>query len=87
MYYIKKIRSQGIHVYCLQDKKEYPIAVMRWSDGLNSAVEDAIQKDAERIVACLNYCEGISTEALLAYKKGKEDIILTEQEKKYASRY
>ena len=52
----------------MKDKKEYPIAIMRWSDGLNSTVENAIQKDAERIVVCLNYCKGIKTEDMEKWK-------------------
>ena len=43
---------------------EYHIAIMRWTDGLNPEVEQAVEDDARRIAACLNYCEGIDINLL-----------------------
>jgi len=63
-YFVKKIPSSGTWIYVSFAGKDYPIATMRWTDGLNADVMEAIAEDARRIVACLNFCSNISTKEL-----------------------
>jgi len=53
-YFKKHIPSQGLNIMCRSGDKEYQIAVMRWSDGLNKDVEKAIDNDADKIIDALN---------------------------------
>ena len=74
MYFTKEIPSQGTWIMKQHGGKEYRIAIMRWSDGLNKKVEKAIAEDARRIVACLNFCEDNKTETMeRIYKNFNQD--------------
>ena len=61
MYYHKRVISKGWDIFCKKGNTHYYIATMRWTDGLNPKVEKAVEEDARRIAACLNFCEGIKT--------------------------
>ena len=66
MYFYKRISSSGWHILYKKEDKEFQIAIMRWTNGLNPIVEKAVEDDARRIVACLNFCDGIDTNILEA---------------------
>jgi hypothetical protein len=53
-YFKRYIPFQGYSIMCRNETGEYQIAIMRWSDGLNKKVEEAIERDADKIVTALN---------------------------------
>jgi len=70
-YFVKYIPGSGKYIYLKSDESvhhsgmnEFQIAVMRWTDTLNSETEKRVEEDARRIVGSLNYCIGMSIEEI-----------------------
>ena len=58
MYKVKDVPGVGITIVNEIDGEEYQIAIMRWSDGLNPEVEEAIKRDAHMICYAVNEYHG-----------------------------
>lgn len=74
MYYHKYVKGQGQQIFCKRGDTHYYIASMRWTDGLNPEVEKAVEEDARRIAASLNFCEGIKTSDLEIARKREQTV-------------